>query len=106
MFMKLCYTDITPARQSPSKLISASMVFAPPSVLPSVASGDSLPFVGPQPHSVAALKTPVAPGIVGAIGCVIAVLSDAFGCTSAPFAARKDGRMFLLTSYLLLITMQ
>ena len=27
---------------------------------PSVANGDSLPFVGPQPHSVAALKTPVA----------------------------------------------
>ena len=36
----------------------------------------------------------VSPGIVGAIGCGIAVLSDAFGCTSAPFAARKDGRMF------------
>ena len=28
--------------------------------LTSVASGDSLPFVGPQPHSVATLKTPVA----------------------------------------------
>ena len=28
--------------------------------LPSVESGDSLPLVGPQPHSVAALKTPVA----------------------------------------------
>ena len=27
----------------------------------SVANGDSLPFVVPQPHSVAALKTPVAP---------------------------------------------
>jgi len=27
---------------------------------PSVANGDSLPFVGPQPHSMAALKTPVA----------------------------------------------
>ena len=26
----------------------------------SVANGDSLPFVGPQPHSVATLKTPVA----------------------------------------------
>ena len=37
---------------------------------------------------------PVSPGIIGAIGCGIAVLSDAFGCTSAPFAARKDGRMF------------
>ena len=35
----------------------------PPGIkaLPSVASGDSLPLVGPQPHSVAALKTPVAP---------------------------------------------
>ena len=31
---------------------------------PSVANGDSLPFVGPQPHSVAALKTPVATGIL------------------------------------------
>ena len=85
---------------------------------PSVASGDSLPFVGPQPHSVAALKTPVAPCIVGTIGCVIAVLSDAFGCTSAPFASAK-GRadvpsyilpltsyLLRLTSYLLLITMQ
>ncbi|MBP5380238.1 MAG: tRNA-dihydrouridine synthase family protein [Bacteroidaceae bacterium] len=29
--------------------------------LSSVASGNSLPFVGPQPHSVASLKTPVAP---------------------------------------------
>jgi len=37
----------------------------------------------------------VSPGIVGAIGCGIAVLSDAFGCTSAPFAVRKDGRMFV-----------
>ena len=27
---------------------------------PSVASGDSLPFVGPNPHSVDSLKTPVA----------------------------------------------
>ena len=27
---------------------------------PSVANGDSLPFVGSQPHSVAALKPPVA----------------------------------------------
>ena len=34
---------------------------------PSVASGDSLPLVGPQQHSVAALKTPVAPGTVCAI---------------------------------------
>ena len=25
---------------------------------PNVANGDSLPFVGPQPHSVATLKTP------------------------------------------------
>ena len=32
---------------------------------------------------------PASPGIVGAIGCVIAVLSDAFGCTSAPFASAK-----------------
>ena len=43
----------------------------------------------------------VSPGIVGAIGCGIAVLSDAFGCTSAPFAARKDGRMFV---YVFLLT--
>ena len=34
----------------------------------SVANGDSLPFVGPQPHSVAALKTPVAPQERGAEG--------------------------------------
>ena len=36
----------------------------PKSPLPafsSVASGDSLPFVGPEPHPVAPLKTPVAP---------------------------------------------
>ena len=30
--------------------------------LPSVASGDSLPFVGSNPHSVDSLKTPVAQG--------------------------------------------
>ena len=29
-------------------------------LLPTVANGDSLPFVGPEPHSVAPLKTPVA----------------------------------------------
>ena len=32
-----------------------------PFPIPTVANGDSLPFVGPQPHPVAALKTPVAP---------------------------------------------
>ena len=32
-----------------------------PSLNPAVANGNSLPFVGPQPHLVAALKTPVAP---------------------------------------------
>ncbi|MBR7051748.1 MAG: hypothetical protein IKI44_01990 [Bacteroidaceae bacterium] len=55
----------------------------------SVASGDSLPFVGPQPHSVAALKTPVAPGIVGAIGCGIAVLYFAVA-TLGPICKQKD----------------
>lgn len=33
----------------------------PPTQNPSVANGNSLPLVGPQPHLVAALKTPVAP---------------------------------------------
>ncbi len=32
-----------------------------PFPIPTVANGDSLPFVGPQPHPVAVLKTPVAP---------------------------------------------
>ena len=32
-----------------------------PFPIPTVANGNSLPFVGPQPHPVAALKTPVAP---------------------------------------------
>ena len=32
-----------------------------PFPIPTVANGDSLPFVWPQPHPVAALKTPVAP---------------------------------------------
>ena len=35
---------------------------APSQPLPSVANGDSLPFVEPEPHSVAPLKTPVAQG--------------------------------------------
>ena len=34
--------------------------------LNTVANGDSLPFVGPEPHSVALLKTPVAPKGEGA----------------------------------------
>ena len=45
---------------------------------------------------------PVSPGIVGAIGCVIAVLSDAFGGTSAPFASAK-GRADV-PSYILPLT--
>jgi len=39
----------------------------------------------------------VSPGIVGAIGCGIAVLSDAFGFTSAPLPGgkgRADFRIF------------
>ena len=31
-----------------------------PSLLPIFANGDSLTFVGPKPHSVVSLKTPVA----------------------------------------------
>ena len=34
---------------------------ASPLTLNPVVNGDSLPFVGPKPHSVASLKTPVAP---------------------------------------------
>ena len=38
--------------------------------LNSVVNGDSLPFVGPQPHSVATLKAPVAPKGEGRIDLV------------------------------------
>jgi len=34
---------------------------ASPLTLNPVVNGDSLPFVGPEPHSVAPLKAPVAP---------------------------------------------
>ena len=40
-------------------LTVVEMKSLPPS-LPTVANGGLLPFVGPQPHSVATLKTPVA----------------------------------------------
>ena len=49
-------------RIAKKKTYTIGKLYASPLPSPtSVANGDSLPFVVPQPHSVAALKTPVAP---------------------------------------------
>ena len=48
-------------RKHPGALMVVTGCYKPPLTLPSITNGDSLPFVGPEPHSVAPLKAPVAP---------------------------------------------